>query len=65
MPPIKQRLFRRNSPLIQLPRPRIERELDGQGWYVIRGDFGWLCGSRRHALREFNDLVKIERTGSW
>jgi hypothetical protein len=65
MPPISQRPFHRNSPLIHLPRPRIEREPDGQGWYVIQGDFGWLCGSRPHALREFNELVKIERTGSW
>jgi hypothetical protein len=45
-----------------LHRPCIERSVDCPGWYVIQGNHGWLCGSREHALREFNDLVKIERT---
>lgn len=40
------------------------RILDGPGWYVVLVEHGWLCGSREHALREFYDLVKIERTGS-
>ena len=51
--------------LIPIPRPRIEREIDGYGCYVIQGDHGWLCSSRRDALREFDDLVKIERTGTY
>src|SRR5262249_56155177 len=33
MPPKKRRPPRRNS-IIHLPRPRIKREFDGQGWYV-------------------------------
>ena len=48
--------------LIHLHRPRIERSLDGPGWYLVLVEHGWLCGSREHALREFND--EIERTGS-
>ena len=50
--------------LIHLYRPRIRRSLDGPGRYLVLGEHGWLCGSREHALREFYDLVKIERTGS-
>jgi hypothetical protein len=46
-----------------LPRPRIERSRDCEGWLCILGDHGWLCGSREHALHEFGDLVRIERTG--
>jgi hypothetical protein len=53
---------RRNN-LIHLPRPRIERELDGKGWYVHRGSHAWLCGDRRQALEEFSNFEKIERRG--
>jgi hypothetical protein len=35
------------------PFTRIEREADGSGWLVIVSNgHGWLCGDRRHALRE-------------
>jgi hypothetical protein len=50
--------------VIALPRPRIERERDGEGWLVLRGSHGWLCGDRRQALAEFDLLERIERTGS-
>jgi len=46
-----------------LPRPRIERERGAEGWFVIRGEHGWLCGDRRSALLEFEELERIERTG--
>ena len=46
-------------------RPRIERERDGEGWLVLRGNHGWLCGDRRQALQEFDDLDTIGRTGSY
>jgi hypothetical protein len=49
--------------LIRLPRPRVERSRDCPGWYVILDEYGWLYGSRQDALREFADLVEIERTG--
>jgi hypothetical protein len=49
---------------IALSRPRIERAVDCEGFYVIRGEHCWLCGDRRQALREFNALQRIERTGS-
>jgi hypothetical protein len=55
----------RSPNLILIPRPRIEREIDDHGWYVIKGEQGWLCGSRRDALREFDDLVKFDRTGTY
>jgi hypothetical protein len=54
----------RGPNLITIPRPRIEWEIGDDGCYVILGDHGWLCGSRREALREFDDLVQIERTGA-
>jgi hypothetical protein len=47
------------------PAPAHRAEIDDYGWYVINGDHGWLCGSRGDALREFDDLVKIERTGAY
>jgi hypothetical protein len=46
---------------VPLRRPRIEPERDGEGALVILGSHGWLCGDRRQALREFADLVSIER----
>ena len=55
----------RSSNLIPIPRPRIEWQIDDHGFYVIQGDHGWLCGSRLEALREFDDLVTIERTGTY
>ena len=48
--------------VIPFPRPRIER--DGEGWLVLRGSHGSLCGDRRQALREFAELERIERRGS-
>jgi len=51
--------------LIIMPRPRIERERHGWGWLVLLpSGHGWLCGDRRQALREFAELVDIERWGS-
>jgi hypothetical protein len=49
--------------IIPLCRPRIEPERDAEGWLVIRGDHGWLCGDRRQAVCEFDDLERIERRG--
>ena len=49
--------------IIPLSRPRIERAVDCDGFYVLRGDHGWLCGDRRQALREFDELDRIERRG--
>jgi hypothetical protein len=45
-------------------RPRIERERDGEGTFVLLPNgSGWLCGDRRAALAEFDELVEIERFG--
>jgi len=55
----------RNSALI-IPlsrRPRIERAVDCDGFYVLRGDHAWLLGDRSSALAEFGDLERIERWG--
>ena len=49
--------------IFRFVRPRIERELDGEGWLVRRGPHGWLCGDRRQALAEFRRLERIERRG--
>lgn len=49
--------------VIPFPRPRIEGERDGPGFYVIQGEHGWLCGDRRQSLREFAELDGIERRG--
>jgi hypothetical protein len=55
----------RNSALIiPLSRPQIERERGGEGTLVILGSHGWLCGDRGQALREFDELVHIERRGA-
>jgi hypothetical protein len=64
---IADRASQRNrfSPtIIPLSRPRIERALDCEGFYVIRDNHGWLCGDRRQALAEFDELERIERWGS-
>jgi hypothetical protein len=47
--------------IVPLCRPRIERAVDCDGFYVLRDNHGWLCGDRRQALREFAGLVDIER----
>jgi hypothetical protein len=45
-------------------RPRIERERDGEGTYVVLPNgHAWLVGDRRQALRQFRELVDIERFG--
>ena len=50
--------------IIQLARPRIERECDAAGWLILLASgHGWLCGDRRQALAEFTSLVEIERSG--
>jgi hypothetical protein len=54
---------RNNFQIIPLARPRIERAVDCDGFYVLRDDHGWLVGDRRQALREFAGLVDIERWG--
>ena len=54
---------RNNFKIIPLARPLIERAVDCDGFYVLRGDRGWLFGDRRQALAEFSSLVEIERSG--
>ena len=41
---------RNNFEIIPLSRPRIERAVDCDGFYVLRDDHGWLCGDRRQAM---------------
>ena len=48
------------SSLIQLPRPRVERERGGEGWMIIRDSHGWLCGDRSQAIAELDELAAIE-----
>ena len=55
---------RNNFEIIPLSRPRIERAVDCDGFYVLRDDHGWLCGDRRQALAEFTRLERVERLGS-
>jgi hypothetical protein len=45
------------SQLIRFPPRRVRaviicRERDGDGWLVIAGAHGWLCGSRAEAFAE-------------
>ena len=54
---------RNNFRIIRFLRPRIERELDGEGWLVHRGSHTWLAGDRDAALAEFDLLERIERRG--
>jgi hypothetical protein len=56
----RSRASRRNN-ILPLSRPRIERAVDCDGFYVLRGDHGWLVGSRSQALEEHRALVEIER----
>ena len=53
---------RNNFRIIQLTRPRIEREVTPRLLMLPNGH-GWLCGDRRQALAEFSSLVEIERSG--
>jgi len=47
------------------PRPRIEPERGGCGWLVLLpSGHAWLAGDRRQALREFDDLERIEQRGT-
>jgi hypothetical protein len=41
--------------------PRIVREPDAPGWFVIVGSFGWLFGSRRDALTAVRELSQEAR----
>jgi hypothetical protein len=41
---------RNNFKIIPLARPLIERAVDCDGFYVLRGDRGWLFGDRRDAM---------------
>jgi hypothetical protein len=43
--------------------PRIVPARDCEGFYVIRGDHGWLVGDRRAALAEVRELDRIQRYG--
>ena len=54
---------RNSSQIIPLSRPRIERAVDCDGFYILRRDHAWLLGDRRSALAEFGDLERIERRG--
>ena len=61
---LPDRASRRNIfEIIPLSRPRIERAVDCDGFYVLRDDHGWLCGDRRQALAEFARLERVERLG--
>jgi hypothetical protein len=52
------------SSITVIPRPRIERERDGGGWFVLLPNGqGWLHSDRRAALDEFNTLIRIKRFG--
>jgi hypothetical protein len=42
--------------------PRIVEAREG-GWYVLRGQHAWLHGDRCSALRDFEELTRIERRG--
>jgi hypothetical protein len=62
---IPDRASRRNNfEIIPLSRPRMERAVDCNGFYVLRDDHGFLCGDSRQALTEFAELERVERLGS-
>jgi len=63
MKDVHVRASTRNNFVIRFVRPRIERELDGDGWLVHRRSHAWLAGDRDTALNEFKLLERIERTG--
>jgi hypothetical protein len=62
---VHARALARNSlsNIIRLTRPRIEAARDCDGWYVLRGDHGWLCGDRRQAISQFDELEAGEQFG--
>ena len=64
MKDVHVRASARNNVVIPFVRPRIERAVDCDGFYVLRDDHGWLCGDRRQALTEFAGLERVERLGS-
>jgi hypothetical protein len=41
--------------------PRIVREPDAPGWFVILGSYGWLFGSRGEAVIACRDLTREVR----
>jgi hypothetical protein len=41
--------------------PRIVREADAPGWFVILGSYGWLFGSRGEAVRASRELANEVR----
>jgi hypothetical protein len=51
---------RRPSDVICFNVPRIVPDEHG-GWFVVRGAFGWLFGSRREALIAHRDLLQEAR----
>ena len=53
---------RQQSAPVVLPAniPRIEADTPG-GWFVIRGSYGWLFGSRREALIAARELAREAR----
>jgi hypothetical protein len=51
---------RRRADIVPLMVPRIIP--DGHGaWFVVRGDHGWLYGSRTEAVRASRELLKETR----
>ena len=50
----------RASLVIKAVIPRITPD-DPGGWYVIRGSYGWLFGSRREALIAARELAQEAR----
>jgi hypothetical protein len=50
-----------NATVIPLHIPRIVREPDAPGWFVILGSFGWLFGSRSEAVRASRELAQEAR----
>jgi hypothetical protein len=40
--------------------PRIEADPPG-GWFVVKGSYGWLFGSRREALIAARELAREAR----
>lgn len=51
---------RQRSAVITANIPRIEPDPPG-GWFVIRGSYGWLYGSRSEAVRAVRELAQEQR----
>jgi len=49
---------RNNFQIIPLSRPRIERPVDSDGFYVLRDDHGWLCGDPTGPCRIRKDRAR-------